>query len=51
MPLSQFFLLMTRVFLTKKSIQVMYTKVGLVVNFWNISLDSEHTFPYNINNK
>ncbi|SCV44491.1 YhaZ [Bacillus subtilis] len=51
MPLSQFSLLMTRVFLTKKSIQMMYTKVGFVVNFWNQSLDTEHTFPYNINNK
>lgn len=51
MPLSQFFLLMTRVFLTKKSIQMVYTKVGVVVNFWERLLDEEHTFPYNINNK
>ncbi|ADM37045.1 conserved hypothetical protein [Bacillus spizizenii str. W23] len=50
MPLSQFFLLMTRVFLTKKSIQMVYTKVGVVVNFWE-RLDGEHTFSYNINNK
>ncbi len=37
MLLSQFFLLMTRVFLTKKSNQVMYTKVGFVVNFLGLA--------------
>lgn len=37
-------------FLTKKSIQMVYTKVGVVVNFWE-RLDGEHTFSYNINNK
>lgn len=29
---------------------MVYTKVGVVVNFWE-RLDGEHTFSYNINNK